>query len=123
MSEMKTKTERLQAILRLIQEYPISRQETLLEHLRQEGFAVTQATISRDIRELCLVKAATAEGYRYVSSRTEGYKSQGTGTGLRPPFWKRCGAWTMLAMWCSLSATPVWPMQPARCLMHCNGKT
>ena len=71
MSEMKTKTERLQAILRLIQEYPISRQETLLEHLRQEGFAVTQATISRDIRELCLVKAATAEGYRYVSSRTE----------------------------------------------------
>ena len=30
MSEMKTKTERLQAILRLIQEYPISRQETLL---------------------------------------------------------------------------------------------
>lgn len=73
MSEMKTKTERLQAILRLIQEYPISRQETLLEHLRQEGFAVTQATISRDIRELCLVKAATAEGYCYVSSRTEGY--------------------------------------------------
>lgn len=73
MSEMKTKTERLQAILRLIQEYPISRQETLLEHLRQEGFTVTQATISRDIRELCLVKAATAEGYRYVSSRTEGY--------------------------------------------------
>lgn len=68
MSEMKTKTERLQAILRLIQEYPISRQETLLEHLRQEGFAVTQATISRDIRELCLVKAATAEGYRYVLS-------------------------------------------------------
>ena len=73
MSEMKTKTERLQAILRLIQEYPISRQETLLEHLRQEGFAVTQATISRGIRELCLVKAATAEGYRYVSSRTEEY--------------------------------------------------
>lgn len=122
MSEMKTKTERLQAILRLIQEYPISRQETLLEHLRQEGFAVTQATISRDIRELCLVKAATAEGYRYVSSRTEGYNPKVQGR-FETIFHEACGAWTMLAMWCSLSATPVWPMQPARCLMHCNGKT
>ena len=66
-AEAKGKTERQQTILRLIQEHPISRQEVLLEHLRQEGFEVTQATISRDIRELCLVKAATADGYRYVS--------------------------------------------------------
>ena len=57
--------------LRMIQEHPISRQEVLLEHLREEGFAVTQATISRDIRELCLVKAATSDGYRYVSSHNE----------------------------------------------------
>ena len=65
-AEAKGKTERQQTILRLIQEHPISRQEVLLEHLRQEGFEVTQATISRDIRELCLVKAATADGYRFV---------------------------------------------------------
>ena len=50
-AEAKGKTERQQTILRLIQEHPISRQEVLLEHLRQEGFEVTQATISRDIRE------------------------------------------------------------------------
>ncbi len=45
----------------------------------RKGFDVTQATISRDIRELCLVKAATAEGYRYVSSRNESFnpKTQG----------------------------------------------
>ena len=49
-AEAKGKTERQQTILRLIQEHPISRQEVLLEHLRQEGFEVTQATISRDIR-------------------------------------------------------------------------
>ena len=67
-AEAKGKTERQQTILRLIQEHPISRQEVLLDHLRQEGFEVTQATISRDIRELCLVKAATADGYRYGSS-------------------------------------------------------
>ena len=65
--EAKSKGDRLQTILRLVQEHPISRQEVLL------------ATISRDIRELCLVKAATAEGYRYVSSRNESFnpKTQG----------------------------------------------
>ncbi len=69
----KNRSERLQAILRLIREYPISRQEELQERLHEEGFEVTQATISRDIRELCLVKAATEDGYRYVSSHNEGY--------------------------------------------------
>ena len=48
----KSKQQRQQAILRLIQENPISRQETLLEYLSKEGFDATQATISRDIREL-----------------------------------------------------------------------
>ena len=74
--EAKSKGDRLQTILRLVQEHPISRQEVLLDYLRKEGF---QATISRDIRELCLVKAATAEGYRYVSSRNESFnpKTQG----------------------------------------------
>ena len=69
--DAKSKRERQQAILRLIQEHPISRQESLLDHLRNEGFDATQATISRDIRELCLVKAATSDGYRYVSSHNE----------------------------------------------------
>ena len=55
--DTKTRTERLQAILRLIREHPISRQEELQTLLNAEGYEVTQATISRDIRELCLVKA------------------------------------------------------------------
>ena len=65
------KSARHQAILDLIEQHPIDRQEDLLAHLREEGFDVTQATVSRDIRELCLVKAATTEGYRYVSSHSE----------------------------------------------------
>ena len=66
-AEAKGKTERQQTILRLIQEHPISRQEVLLEHLRQEGFEVTQATISRDIRELKLTKIQADGGrQRYV---------------------------------------------------------
>ena len=39
--DTRTKAERLQTIQRLVQEYPISRQEVLLDYLRQEGFEVT----------------------------------------------------------------------------------
>lgn len=56
-------------ILELIEQYPIDRQEDLLEKLKESGFEVTQATVSRDIRQLRLVKAATGEGhYRYTVS-------------------------------------------------------
>ena len=44
-----------------------------LDKLRKEGFDVTQATVSRDIRELQLVKTATADGrYRYVPASASG---------------------------------------------------
>ena len=67
------KSARHQAIINLIERYPIDRQEDLLAHLREEGFDVTQATVSRDIRELQLVKTATADGrYRYVPASASG---------------------------------------------------
>lgn len=54
-------------ILELINQHPIDRQEDLLAHLKQEGYHVTQATVSRDIRDLRLVKAATGDGtFRYL---------------------------------------------------------
>lgn len=63
------KNERHTKILELIEAYPIDRQEDLLTYLYQAGFKVTQATVSRDIRELHLVKAAAGGGkYRYVSA-------------------------------------------------------
>ena len=61
------KKDRHQAIMNLIQQHKIDKQEDLLLHLRQAGFKVTQATVSRDIRELQLIKAADPTGgYRYV---------------------------------------------------------
>ena len=67
------KSARHQAILQLIEQYPIDRQEELLRHLRKMGYEVTQATVSREIRELRLVKASTGGGnYRYVVSHTGG---------------------------------------------------
>lgn len=56
-------------ILELIEQQSIDKQEELLLRLREAGFSVTQATVSRDIRELHLVKTATGDGsFRYVSS-------------------------------------------------------
>lgn len=67
------KNERHAKILELIEKYAIDRQEDLLEHLNQAGFKVTQATVSRDIRQLHLVKAAAGGGkYRYVPAMAAG---------------------------------------------------
>lgn len=63
------KTARQTKILELIDKQSIDRQEDLLQKLHEAGYKVTQATVSRDIRELHLVKAATGDGkYRYVAS-------------------------------------------------------
>ena len=49
-------------ILRLIAEHDVTTQEVLCELLRAEGFSVTQATVSRDIRQLRLHKKRNARG-------------------------------------------------------------
>ena len=49
-------------ILELIEKYDIETQEELAEYLKKDGFAVTQATVSRDIRELKLTKIPTGNG-------------------------------------------------------------
>lgn len=46
----------------LINQYDIDTQEELAERLNQEGFQVTQATVSRDIRELKLTKISLSDG-------------------------------------------------------------
>ena len=64
------KTKRHAKILELIQEYVIDTQEELLRRLREESFNVTQATVSRDIKELRLVKTLSPDGkYRYSTGK------------------------------------------------------
>jgi len=61
------KTERQNKILELISRYEIETQDDMIARLRADGFEVTQATISRDMRELKLTKVQTAHGsYKYV---------------------------------------------------------
>ncbi len=60
------KNSRQQKIIELIKTNNIDRQEELQELLKSHGFNVTQATVSRDIRELGIIKAEGADGvYKY----------------------------------------------------------
>jgi len=62
-----TKRARQRAIIEIVARTPIASQEELVEALAGRGFPVTQATVSRDIAELRLVKLVRDEGHRYVS--------------------------------------------------------
>lgn len=56
-------------ILEIIGTYAIETQDELLERLGAEGYRVTQATVSRDIKDLRLVKTLGSDGkYRYISA-------------------------------------------------------
>ena len=50
------KKERLEKIRRFVTDYQIGTQEEIVEHLREAGISATQATVSRDINELGIVK-------------------------------------------------------------------
>lgn len=56
------KRKRHEVVVELINKYDIETQEELAAYLKEEGFEVTQATVSRDIRELKLSKIATGSG-------------------------------------------------------------
>lgn len=66
------KRERHEVVVDLINKYDIETQEELASYLRKEGFDVTQATVSRDIRELHLSKIAAGNGrQKYIILQNE----------------------------------------------------
>ena len=68
------KSHRQSKILELINKYDIETQEELTQYLSKEGFNATQATVSRDIKDLRLIKVSTGEKngrqtkYKYASN-------------------------------------------------------
>ena len=79
------KNARQAEILNIIQNADVETQEQLLLHLKERGFNTTQATISRDIKELRLVKELTGNGgYRYAASGRR--NTSGSETRLRNIF-------------------------------------
>lgn len=64
-------------ILKIISEKSIKTQEQLTEELCREGFATTQATVSRDIKELGLIKTADRSGgYKYSAAAADAHTSE-----------------------------------------------
>src|SRR2546429_8267110 len=72
------KTQRHAAILKIVRSGKVASQEQLRELLRAEGFDVTQATLSRDIRELGLAKVAAPDGGSHYAPPLE------AGAAIRP---------------------------------------
>lgn len=63
---MPTKRERQQAILQFVSSHQIASQEDLKRLMSERGWSVTQATLSRDLRDLGVVRAQTETGARYL---------------------------------------------------------
>ena len=60
-------------ILEIISEYPVETQDEIITRLKEAGYKATQATISRDIKDLRLVKTLGGDGkYRYISDISRG---------------------------------------------------
>lgn len=81
---MKVKNKRLEAIRLIISSQQLGSQEELLGALQKEGFSLTQATLSRDMKQLKVAKAATLGGqYIYVLPNETMYKRVSTASSLR----------------------------------------
>ncbi len=65
------KSKRQEKILEIITKNNIETQEDLISALRKEGYNATQATASRDIRQLKLLKVMADGVYKYVAPKTE----------------------------------------------------
>jgi len=76
---MKIKNNRMEALRMIISSQEMGSQEELLQALKQEGYVVTQATLSRDLKQLKVAKAATMRGnYVYVLPNDTMYKRVST---------------------------------------------
>ncbi len=75
MRQRLSKTKRHAKVLEIIRGKSIETQEDLAASLQKEGFEVTQATVSRDIKELGITKTPTGSGrYRYVAPKERAFE-------------------------------------------------
>ena len=81
---MREKDNRLEALRLIISSQQLGSQEELLKALQKEGFQLTQATLSRDLKQLKVAKAATMDGsYVYVLPNETMYKRVSTPSSVR----------------------------------------
>ena len=82
--EKSDKKKRLQTIRKIVSMHSLESQEELLAELREEGFVSTQTTLSRDLKQLKVAKAASMSGnYVYVLPNETMYKRVSTPNSIR----------------------------------------
>jgi transcriptional regulator of arginine metabolism len=86
---MTKKQDRQDAILQLIGSHQISSQEDLKQLLRVRGLTVTQATLSRDLRDLGVLRASGEEGARYMLPEMVSDEAKPSLDGLLPQLFSR----------------------------------
>ena len=109
---MKSKNSRLDAIKIIISCKEIGSQEELLQELAKEGFRLTQATLSRDLKQLKVAKAASMNGnYVYVLPNNTMYKRMTPAVWLMilivknlMKFWELLPEMIPLCLWCAKAA-------------------
>ena len=69
------KKSRLEKIKSIISEYDVTTQDELLNHLKNDGYDVTQATVSRDIKQLRLIKITDSNGIQKYATMNNDSKS------------------------------------------------
>ena len=83
-TNMKVKNSRLEALRLIISSQQLGSQDELLAALQKEGFKLTQATLSRDLKQLKVAKAASMSGsYVYVLPNETMYKRVSTPNSIR----------------------------------------
>ncbi len=105
------KSRRQSAILDVVEQEAVRSQEQLRQRLASRGFDVTQATLSRDIKELGLLKRSSDGAYQPTGARPRRRRSRSARSAARwPSTWStssRCSSW-----WCS---------RPGRDRRNCSG--
>ena len=86
---MSNKHERQQAILQLISSHQVASQEELKALLAAGGLNVTQATLSRDLRDLGVVRAPGEDGARYMLPEMVSEEAKPSLEGLLPQLFSR----------------------------------
>lgn len=82
MGDSKTRDSRLTAISSIISSNRIGSQEELVRKLKEKGIEVTQATLSRDLKALQVVKVPVGDGYRYSIGHRHNIPARGGADGI-----------------------------------------
>lgn len=104
-----TKNDRLFAIKKIMLNHDIATQQELIEHLQKEGFQTTQATLSRDIKELNLIKVNQMGGTSKYAFYQDAFREKSLYYRLEKALHNYANSITCVHFLVTLMVTPTYP--------------